>query len=201
MRVGVDLDDVLSDLISELICTHRVLTGACLTREQATGWSVFPAEVHDRVRAEGYGRLTVLPGAREFMEWLRPRHGVFIVTYRNEAARAVTRQWLDTHFTGLYDDVRFTGGSKVNACRELRLDLLIDDSCHQLPDVTRCLGIPGILMDTPMNRHLADNDLMRRAHNLAEARSLVEHWERQAGRGVAGLPAARGATGEVSGEP
>lgn len=177
MRIGVDLDDVLSDLIAELIRTHRELTGVSLTREQATGWDVFPTAVHDRVRAEGYARLVPLPGAREFLEWLRPRHTVHIITYRNEAARQVTLTWLDRHFPGLYDDIRFTGGSKVEACRQVGIQLLMDDSSRQLPEVTRVLGIPGILMETPMNRHVTEDGCIRRARTHAEARTIFSEWE------------------------
>jgi len=39
--------------------------------------------------------------------------------------------WLARHFSGLYDGVRYTGGSKVDACRDLRVDLIVDDPCSQ----------------------------------------------------------------------
>ena len=178
MRIGVDLDDVLADLISELIATHTETHGVALTPEQATSWSVFPPDVHERVRAHGYARLRPKPGAREFMQWLTERHEAHIVTYRNEVARSVTTAWLETHLPGCHVEVHFTGGSKVATCRHLRLELLIDDSCHQIPAVTEALGIPGILIDTPMNRHIPDGGLIRRATDLRAAREIVEKLAR-----------------------
>ena len=175
MRVAVDLDDVLADLISLLLATHREVCGEILTREQAIGWDVFPPEVHERVKfGGGYGGLTPLPGAYEFLMWLKERHEVNIVTYRGEHARDVTVTWLDSHFPSLYDAVHLTGGGKVDICRELDVKLIIDDSCHQVPAVTSALGIPGILMDTPMNQHIEESRFIRRAEDLGQARRIIE---------------------------
>ena len=180
MRVAVDLDDVLADLISCLIATHRQMNGVSLTREQAVNWHVFPLPVHDRIRfGGGYATLVPLPGAREFLAWLRPQAEVFIVTYRGDHAKETTEAWLARHFSGLYDGVRYTGGSKVDACRDLRVDLIVDDSCHQVPAVTAALGIPGVLMDAPMNRHIAETALIRRARDLAQARCLIRQFRGQ----------------------
>ncbi len=175
MRVALDLDDVLSDLIACLIETHRQMNGVSLTRDQALAWDVFPMAVHDRIRyGGGYATLAPLPGSRDFLEWLHPRCEVFIVTYRGSHAQETTEAWLNRHFPGLYHGVRYTGGSKVDACRDLEVGLIIDDSCTQIPAVTSALNIPGILMDTPMNRHLAETALIHRAKDLAEARRRIE---------------------------
>lgn len=177
MRVGVDLDDVLADLIPELIATHRELLGVALQLEDATDWSVFPPAVHDRVRAQGYARLRPKSGAHDFMQWLTERHETHIVTYRNDDARPVTMAWLRTHLPECHAEVHFTGGSKVETCRRLGLELLIDDSCNQIPAVTEALGIPGILVDTAMNRHVPEGPLVRRAKDLNDVRSIIRHLE------------------------
>jgi len=174
MRIAVDLDDVLADLIACLLATHREVTGVTLSREEATRWDVFPPEVHDCVRYSGrYAQLEPLPGAREFMQWLKARHMVYIVTYRGEHARDLTLDWLQRYVPDCYDGVRFTGGGKVDACRDLDVDLIVDDSYNQIPAVTRALEIPGILLDTPMNRHIVETDLVRRAMDLADVRRIV----------------------------
>lgn len=178
MRIAVDLDDVVADLISHLLTTHYEMTGVALSREQVGSWDVFPPEVHNRVRyGDGYAHLALLPGAREFLSWLRIRHRVFIVTYRGEHARSITLDWLERHVSGLYDEVYFTGGGKVGTCRELGIELIVDDSYDQVPAVTSALGIPGILVDTPMNRHVEEDELIRRARNLEEARTIIERIE------------------------
>ena len=184
MRIAVDLDDVLADLISHLLVVHHEVTGVTLTREQAKNWDMFPPEVHDRVRyGGGYAMLDSLPGAPEFLQWLKQRHHVFIVTYRGEHARRVTQEWLSRHVYGMYDEVYLTGGCKVETCRELGVELIIDDSYSQIPAVTSQLHIPGILMDTPMNQHIQETELIKRAKTLREARQIVRQLQETRERG------------------
>jgi 5'(3')-deoxyribonucleotidase len=180
MRLAVDMDDVLADLIACLLNTHLRLNGVELTREQAVSWDVFPPAVHDHVRYQGgYATLAPLPGAHQFMAWLKQTHRVFIVSYRGEHARAETTDWLNRHMAGLYDELLLTGGGKLEACRLIGAELIIDDSATQVPAVTAGLNIPGILMDTPMNRHIRDSRLVRRAHSLDEARNCIEQLQAQ----------------------
>jgi len=180
MLVAVDLDDVLADLISCLIRTHEQITGEKLERSQATSWAVFPPEVHDHVRYEGgYGTLTPLPGAREFLGWLGRGNEIHIVTYRGAHAREITEQWLGRHVDGCFDGLHLTGGGKVDTCRELGVQLIVDDSCNQIPAVTEALGIPGVLIDTPMNQHISESALVRRARGLRQARCVIEDLQRE----------------------
>jgi len=179
MRISVDLDDVLADLIARLIDTHRQLTGESLTRDEVVKWDVFPPEVHDHVRYNGgYVDLKPLPFATEFLGWLAERGDqACIVTYRGEHARKMTEAWLREHMPGLWSSVHFTGGSKIEACRELGVGLIVDDSYNQIPAVTDALGIPGVLMDTPMNRHIAETPMVRRASDLREAQAIITKLE------------------------
>ena len=180
MLVAVDLDDVLADLISCLIRTHEEIVGEQLERSQATSWDVFPPAVHDHVRYEGgYGTLLPLPYAREFLGWLRERHTVHIVTYRGAHAQQVTENWLAQHVDGRFDGLHLTGGGKGDACRELGADLIVDDSYNQIPAVTDALQIPGILIDTPMNQHIQESALVRRARGLRQARRVIEDLQRE----------------------
>lgn len=176
MNVACDLDDVIADLVPRLIEMHADMTGVRLTREQVTDWDVFPEALHVRARTDGtYGRLPLLPGAREFLEWLRQAgHRVFIVTFRGEPSRAITTEWLDRHVPRLYESVHLTGGSKVDACRALGVELIIDDSAQHVQAVTGALAVPGVLLDTPMNRHLPESRLVRRALTHEHARSIIE---------------------------
>lgn len=178
MRVAVDLDDVIADLITCMLSVHYKITGQKLNREELKSWNDFPEEVHNHVRyGDSYAHLTLLPGAREFLNWLKESHQVFIITYRGKHTRSTTINWLEQHVPGLYDEVHFTGGGKVERCRKLGIELIIDDSYNQIPAVTSELGIPGILIDTPMNRHIKESELIWRAESLEEAKDIIVYIE------------------------
>jgi 5'(3')-deoxyribonucleotidase len=102
MRIALDLDDVLADLIGGLIQVHAETNGRRLSRCEAVDWSVFPDAVHEHMLENGgYACLAPREGAAEFLPWIAREHDVFIVTYRREEARALTRSWLASHFPGV----------------------------------------------------------------------------------------------------
>jgi len=184
MHLGIDLDDVLADLIGGLIRLHAEMHGVRLDREQVTGWDVFPEDVHRRMMDGGYADLEPLPDARDFLRELRTDgRRLTIITYRSPKVHDLTRTWLDRHFPGLWDDLVCTGGGKVEACRRLGVDLLVDDSLNQAPTVVRELGIPAILITSPMNRHVCTGGLLYRADTLEQALALI--------RRIAGQPRVR----------
>lgn len=174
-RVALDLDDVLADLIGELVRLYRTVYCIELGREDVVDWNTFPPDIHRAVQEEGgYERLSVIPGADDFMVWLAERSEIHIVTYRHHRCAEVTLRWLERNLPPVYEDVHFAGGPKVNICRALGVKLLIDDSVNQLPQVTEELDIPGILIDTPMNRWLPENGKIKRASNFFEAQRHAE---------------------------
>ena len=178
MIIALDLDDVLTDLITELIQEHKAVTGVQLRRDNVRNWDDFHPDAHRRIRHNGgYSRLRLLPGAKDFLAWLYHRHSVHIVTYRSPSAKVVTEQWLHRHVPGLYDGVNFADGSKLNVCRNLQVDIIIDDSVNQVPHITQELGIPGILFDTPMNRQIEESTLIKRASSYKDVRRLVVKHE------------------------
>lgn len=174
MHLGIDLDDVLADLIGGLIRLHADMHGVRLDREQVTGWDVFPEDVHRRMMDGGYAALAPLPGARDFLRELRTDgHRLTIITYRSPRVQDLSRTWLDRHFPELWDGLVCTGGGKVESCRRLGVDLLVDDSLHQAPAVVRELGIPAVLITSPMNRHVRAGGLLYRADSLDQALAVI----------------------------
>jgi 5'(3')-deoxyribonucleotidase len=174
MRIGVDLDDVLGDLIGALIALYAREDGVNLPRDAVTDWNVFPPHIHGKMIESGYASVRPIPGAREFLDALqRAGHEIWIITYRSPKVETSTRDWLDRHFPNLVQGLACTGGGKVEACRRLQVGLLVDDSRTQAPRVREALGIPGILITTPMNRDFPVGNGIYRADTLDEARSLA----------------------------
>lgn len=184
MRIALDLDDVLAELIPYLMQTHARLTGQRLDHVDVTGWDVFVREAHDEARFEGgYGRLNPVDGARDLLVWLRDSgHDVYIVSYRSEDARAVTEEWLAEHIGDLFVALHLVGGSKVDVCRRLAVDLIVDDSKRQVTAVTQALDIPGILVRTHMNRDWTPPVHIREAYDLRDVRRLVQTLDAHGGK-------------------
>ena len=85
--------------------------------------------------------------------WHDSGHSIHILSHRAERSLTATRRWLDG--IGLRHEELWGGDDKVARCRELGVDLLIDDS----PDILlRALdaGIRAATLRHPWNEHVCD---------------------------------------------
>ena len=74
-------------------------------------------------------------GSQDALERLKSQTPkIYTVSGRQQVVREKTEDWLDLHFPGVFDDLvltdSFTGHevAKVDVCRALALDTIIDDS-------------------------------------------------------------------------
>jgi 5'(3')-deoxyribonucleotidase len=140
-RIAVDIDEVLVPFVRPMAAWHR--------REMPTArkykyvyrdmFNVTEEEsqrmVHDFYKTPEFLYLRPIMGSQRAM--LRMRRGatkMYIVTGRQDAAREQTELWIDRHFPGIFDDIILTNSytpmevKKVDICRSLALDTIIDDS-------------------------------------------------------------------------
>lgn len=178
LNIGIDLDDVIADLISGLIDSYNNKYHVKITREDIHGWDFFPQELYEEFRSNGgYKRLGLIPNARNLLSWLRRIGKVSIITWRSRDYREDTFFWLEKNLNGLYkrENVHFAGGSKLDLCRELRINLLIDDSVKHTKQVVENLGIYAILCNngTPMYRNTEEHPRIYKAENIDEVKKYV----------------------------
>ena len=174
MHIGWDLDDVTTNLTEELLKLYNLRSGGGHRAEDAGDWSFFPEEVHEEMRAGGYPGLGLKESARSALSELKARGDrVSIITYREPRHREETEMWLEEQVPGLYDGVYLAGGSKAAICKEIGVDVLVDDSPRQVLDAAR-EGIHAILFATCMNRGFEDTDLIHTARGHREVLELID---------------------------
>jgi len=93
--------------------------------------------VREFYRSETFKGLGPLPGSQKALETLRARGStLYAVSGRHQSVRDTTTTWLDLHFPGVFHDLVLTDSftdyeiAKVDVCRALDLDTIIDDSAH-----------------------------------------------------------------------
>jgi len=91
--------------------------------------------VRDFYTSEAFEMIQPNAGSRDALERLKSRASkVYAVSGRQQVVREKTESWLDLHFPGVYDDLVLTDSftaheiAKVDVCRTLDLDTIIDDS-------------------------------------------------------------------------
>ena len=138
--------------------------------------------------SEHFKNIAPVPRALEVLQQLHSRFELHIVTSRQHKLEDITKEWVNTHFPGIFTAFHFgnhyvTTGvsrSKPDMCRSINAVLLIDDSLRYAVQCTRS-HIPVLLFgqyawNQPACRtHHAG----RRHFSSAVARTRHWRWSKQ----------------------
>ena len=110
---------------------------------------------------ETHGEANVLaaepyPGAVEAIRaWHEAGHFIHVTSHRSTEAHAATARWLDR--IGLPHDELYCSFDKVARCREIEIDVLIDDSPETLMKASDAGITPATILH-PWNRDLCEEE-------------------------------------------
>ena len=180
MRIGIDIDDTISDTYEVYFAYAEKYVIEDLHRD---GKINNDAEIHhhyiknmfnltqkeeddfwDKYYAKNLHKVKPLTLARETIEQLKKDgHEIVIITARwpekNFDIREETIKWLSDNNIK-FDDIVLNAANKAVAAREKKIDLFIDDSFKNCEDVSSA-GITTFLMDTRTNKGLEKENITR----------------------------------------
>lgn len=194
MRIGIDIDNVISnfneELLKEYIKHDKELRNTGIINENPEyirrgmfDWTEdeeksFYIDNIERI----VKRLNVKDGAKEYIDKLKEDgHTIYIITGRDNGEYSnpynMTKEWLDKNFI-YYDELILTNAykndkhGKTEKCLENNIDIMIDDSVHICQD---CIdnNITTLLMDTPYNKQVN----MPRVHNWKELYEFICNYK------------------------
>lgn len=182
--IAVDVDEVLFPLMPTLIEFHNSRYGTSFELDHMTSYHIqdLTGETEKQIlvkfaeylKTEHYTAGRPVDGAIEAIKQLKERYDLVLITARQSIYRGATEQFIDEHFGGLFDRLRYTHTlekpdvrlSKFDICRELGAEALIDDGLHNISEVSEG-GIEGILFGNyPWNQ----------TDELPAGVTRCEHW-------------------------
>ncbi|MBI3990407.1 MAG: hypothetical protein HY347_12430 [candidate division NC10 bacterium] len=193
MRIGIDLDDVLTESLPAYLEAFTRCFGIRVPLEEAA-WDLpkrFPeipiqeweGFFTDLEEGGFLDRRPLLPGAKAAMEALQQvGHRLYIVTGRLPRQEEVTRRWLKGHsllscFEGIFHkDGEFVTEHKKKAITALGLQVFVEDEPH----VARALAelpLKVLLFDKPWNQGSLPSSV-RRIHSWPEALEAINGLDR-----------------------
>ncbi len=154
MKIGIDLDDVLSQTMPALIKFHNDRYGTKLVMEDlknGASWQTWGGTFADDVKKihdfhlSPYGQnIPPVKDAKEILEELKKDNELYIITARSDEIREDTEDWLEENFPNTFTKIYFTNHflgndtttTKGKVCNNLGIDVFIDDA---LPNVLDCV--------------------------------------------------------------
>jgi uncharacterized HAD superfamily protein len=163
VRIAVDIDSTLHPYWDQLAAVAKRRFGVDLPYEAQLTWRISrlrPEQVHVCV-AETHREVNVLaaepyPGAVEAIRaWHEAGHFIHITSHRTTEAHAATARWLER--IGLPYHELYCSFDKVARCREIAIDVLIDDSPVTLIQAAEAGITPATILH-PWNRDLCEEE-------------------------------------------
>lgn len=175
MRIGIDIDDTITDTyevlfnyaqrynVEELHKSAAINMGKCTSHhytsfmhnwnddEASKFWRKYYLEILGKVRPKTF--------AKEYISKLAENNEIYLITARfdddTESAKKVTEEWLKDH--GIkYDKLILKAEQKDIVAKENNIDIFIDDSFDNCQSVSNA-GIKTYLMDSRTNRVLDES--------------------------------------------
>jgi uncharacterized HAD superfamily protein len=163
VRIAVDIDSTLHHYWDQLAAVAKRRFGVDLPYDTQLTWSITllrPQQVHVCVE-ETHRDASVLaaepyPGAVEAIRaWHEAGHFIHVTSHRATEAQAATARWLER--IGLPYDELYCSFDKVARCREIAIDVLIDDSPVNLATAADAGITPATILH-PWNRELCEEE-------------------------------------------
>lgn len=169
-KIGVDLDDVLLAIVAGLFPWHNRLYGTNNKEEDvrpfelSSSWGCTKEEAVSRIldfyQTPEHAECIPVPGSVKAVDALSQNHQLYIVTSKPANLETMTHAWVDRHFPNTFQGIYFTNSfvtpehqqiKKSELCRELGIELFIDDAIGNVLDVaTACEH--AFLFDRPWNQ-------------------------------------------------
>jgi uncharacterized HAD superfamily protein len=163
LRIAVDIDSTLHHYWDQLAAIAKRRFGVDLPYDEQVTWRISrlrPEQVYVCV-AETHREDNVLaavpyPGAVETIRaWREAGHFIHVTSHRTTEAHDATERWLKQ--IGLPYDELYCSFDKIARCREIEIDLLIDDSPLMLANALEA-GMTAATIEHPWNRDLCEEE-------------------------------------------
>jgi uncharacterized HAD superfamily protein len=168
--IAIDFDDVIFDLNGPLTEWHNREHGTAIKYEDIIDFhleKIFAVQLSEIIkrldvfRTHHWDTMTLVAGAEQALVELKNTHPLHVVTARCESLMPITEQMVDAHLPGLFSKVHYTNGftalnqdkrrSKVDVCREIGAQLMIDDNPYQAEEFASS-GVTLLVPDRPWNQ-------------------------------------------------
>lgn len=183
MKIGLDVDEVLGNLIDPIMEFHNQEYGTNFSKEDVNSygleelWGGTKEETLEKVLKfydhQLFHSIQPLPDSQKVLNQLYNSHELHIITSRPKQIQTKTENWVNHYFPKIISGIHFAGGwanenakSKKEICKDVGIELMVED-CLDFAEDIALLGTNVLLYNYPWNQK----------ENLPENITRVYSWE------------------------
>ncbi|MBI4973967.1 hypothetical protein HZC27_05130 [Candidatus Roizmanbacteria bacterium] len=171
MKIGVDMDSVLADIIPPLDLFHNATYKTSISNSShgdydlSKIWNCSGEEVIKRIyefyESPYFDKIVPMKGAKRNIDILSKSHTLILITSRPNIIEHKSHQWLDIFFKGKFSKVIHTNQTshkheirrrKSEICIEEGINIMIEDHLEYALDCAN-EGIKVLLLPMPWNKN------------------------------------------------
>ncbi|MFC1755758.1 hypothetical protein ACFL96_20605 [Thermoproteota archaeon] len=179
MRIGIDIDGVICDLVKNILIITKEMYGFNLRKED-----IYKHEIHEVLGLEkdSFGKVFVralsslnhpaVKGAVTYINKLKKKHKIILVTSRPKRFNRITREWLRMN------NIDYDKLVNIKSEKHTKLggfDFFIDDHLGEIVFASRIKGLKSILFDQPWNKSFNMENSFVRVRTWRKIYSLIEN--------------------------
>ncbi len=191
MKIGVDMDSVLAEIMQPMVEFHNARYHTDLTFHDHTDynlskvWKCDPTDVLFRIfeyyESPYFDKVQPIEGAVEGIGRLSVSHDLYLITSRPHRIEHKTNAWLKKHFPDKFKKVLHTNQvshshevrkTKSQVCKEEGISLMIDDAPDYAIDCAQA-GIQVFLFPALWNKSVPEHKFIRPVAGWSEIVTLV----------------------------
>ena len=178
LKIGIDIDGVIADLVSAMLPTLSEISGYSVTHADITEYDIGKA-----LKIEGQmacvwkavyddAFLINVPAIKGALDGLNriSNHTIILITGRPMETQIATEQWLKNKLIK-YDRLIFSQQGKHIYCDDI--DMFIEDQYEEAYNMVAA-GIPTILFNQPWNQRLVDSSNIQRVRDWVETTEYIQ---------------------------
>ncbi|MDH5463587.1 MAG: hypothetical protein OEW49_04700 [Nitrosopumilus sp.] len=184
LRIGIDIDGVLTDFVKEFIKSVNKRYKITLSEQDIREHDLYkvlgiPSKDLIEMVMEVFPKdLAPQEGSVESVNELSKKHEIYIITAREPETLDVSKNWLKQHGIPYKKLAFMKEGDKHKFIEKDHLDIVIDDN---LKEITNWIGIVPhiIVLDHPWNQSLNVKNYFHRAKDWKEILSIIKEIEKE----------------------
>ena len=169
MKIAIDVDEILANLVDSVITFHNETYNTSLTRDTFRSYQFHEnwggtqleaiEKMHEFFQTPYFPNVQPMPGAVEAIKKLKEDHQLYVVTSRQAVITKETHEWVEKHFPKMFESIYLTNSwgltgpkrTKKDVCQEIGAQIFIDDSLDYALECAE-LEIPVLMLDYPWNQ-------------------------------------------------
>lgn len=178
IKIGIDLDDVLTDFRKALVRFYNEKYGKNISFDDIKSYPLWESGigsnmeenlriVNEFCNSPQYDEIPLLEGAGEAVSKLAEKYQIFIITSRTEKYREITERFVSKHFPNVPIEILYSSDfhknkskTKAGICGECGISILVEDILEYAKDCSQA-GVKVFLLDKPWNQGQTNGRIRR----------------------------------------